>query len=395
MYAAPFGPTLLADLGARVIKIEPLEGDAIRMLMPFPEVAGAKVMQGKESIALDLNTAEGLQIVHELAARSDIVMQGFRAGASTRCGVDAKTLQTMNPDLIYVNAPGYGIDGPFGHRPAYAPSIGAAAGLTLGDFPAADQTFANIGEIKRAAAQLSAASAIPPLQADGIAALGVASTMLLGLLGRARGKRVGELTSTMISTAAIANLQDVIDYPGRPQTARVDADGYGLDALYRMYRASDGWIFLAARSEHDTAVLMEALKTHNSALAGARAISQSARTERDQALAYTLGVIFATRSASAWESELSAKGIGCVKIHDGAPQKLLQVDPEAAAEYASAATSPIFDDHLRPAAAVHFSRSRSRAEGFRLCGENTDDILREIGYDLGQIARLRDAKRIN
>jgi crotonobetainyl-CoA:carnitine CoA-transferase CaiB-like acyl-CoA transferase len=219
--------------------------------------------------------------------------------------------------------------------------------------------------------------------------------MLLGLLGRARGKQVGELTSTMIATAAVANLQDVIDYPGRPQIARVDADGYGLDALYRMYRASDGWIFLAARSEHDTAVLFEALSIHDPALADARFSSQSPRIEPDQTLADTLGVLFATRSANDWESELSAKGIGCVQIHEGAPQKLLQVDPEAAAEYAATVTSPIFDDHLRPGAAVRFSRSRSGVKGFCLCGENTDDILQEIGYDLEQIAQLRDAKRIN
>lgn len=394
MYAAPFGPTLLADLGARVIKVEPLEGDAIRMLMPFPEVAGAKVMQGKESIALDLNTEEGLRLVHELAARSDIVMQGFRAGAATRCGVDAKTLQAINPDLIYVNAPGYGIDGPYGHRPAYAPSIGAAAGLTLGDFPAADQTFPDLEKIKRAAAQLNTASAIPALQADGIAALGVASTMLLGLLAKARGRHVGELTATMISTAAIANLENVIDYPDRPPARRVDPDGYGLNARYRIYRAADGWIFLAARSERDTAVLLEVLGADDPGFAGAWASDELHSENGDRAFAAALGTLFATRSARDWERELSAKNVGCVQLHEGAPQKLLQVDPSAAAEYAAVVTGPIFDEHPRPGAAVRFSRSRSCAESFCLCGEDTDDILLELGYDLEQIAELRSARRI-
>ena len=71
-YAAPYGVTLLADLGARVIKVEPLEGDSIRRQQSqFPEVGGGKVMQGKDSIAVDIRTPEGLEIVHQLAARVD------------------------------------------------------------------------------------------------------------------------------------------------------------------------------------------------------------------------------------------------------------------------------------------------------------------------------------
>ena len=81
LYAAPFGATLLADLGARVIKVESLAGDPIRTIVPFPEAGGAKVMQGKESVCIDLSTQEGLAVVHELARRSDLVLQGFRAGA--------------------------------------------------------------------------------------------------------------------------------------------------------------------------------------------------------------------------------------------------------------------------------------------------------------------------
>ena len=63
MFAAPFGATLLADLGARVIKIEPLAGDPIRSIMPFPESGGAKVMQGKESICVDITTPENVNAV--------------------------------------------------------------------------------------------------------------------------------------------------------------------------------------------------------------------------------------------------------------------------------------------------------------------------------------------
>jgi crotonobetainyl-CoA:carnitine CoA-transferase CaiB-like acyl-CoA transferase len=385
MYAAPFGPTLLADLGARVIKIEPLDGDAIRNLMPFPESAGAKVMQGKESIALDINTADGLQIVHELARRSDIVMQGFRAGAATRIGVDAATLTALNPDLVYVNAPGYGTDGPFGHRPAYAPSIGAAAGLALADFPGAEQQLTDIEDVKRAAAQLNTATAIPAVQADGIAALGVASTLLLGLLARARGAKVGELTATMIGTNALANLDRVIDYDDRPASPTVDTDGYGLGPLYRLYPAADGWVFLAAPSAAEAGQLFDALGPHSSTALG---------DLDDAELVDALTAIFATRPAADWERDLTAADVGCVRVHEGCPQVLLQVDPALAAEYAVAATSPVFDEHLRPGPSVLFSRSLTRAEGFCLCGEDTDALLAELGYTVAQINELRGSKTV-
>ncbi len=93
-FAAPFGGTVLREVGARVIKVEPLDGEPMRCLLPFPEVGGAKCLQGKESICVDLSTEEGRAIVHALARKSDIVLQSFRAGVAKRQGVDAETLRT-------------------------------------------------------------------------------------------------------------------------------------------------------------------------------------------------------------------------------------------------------------------------------------------------------------
>jgi hypothetical protein len=104
MFAGPYGATLLTDLGARVIKIEPLEGDYIRALVAFPEAGGAKVLQGKESVAVDFATPEGRAIVHELVKKVDVVLQRFRAGVAERAGIDEKTLKDINPDLVYLNA---------------------------------------------------------------------------------------------------------------------------------------------------------------------------------------------------------------------------------------------------------------------------------------------------
>ncbi len=99
MFAGPFAATLLADLGARVIKIETLAGDTIRRVGGFPESGGAKVMQGKESLCVDLATDEGRAIVHELAKRADVVLQAFRAGAAERAGIDAATPRRCAPSI--------------------------------------------------------------------------------------------------------------------------------------------------------------------------------------------------------------------------------------------------------------------------------------------------------
>ena len=388
MFAGPFGSTLLTDLGARVIKVETLEGDTIRNILPFPESGGAKVMQGKESICLDLKTEEGKRIVYELVKRVDVVLQAFRAGGAERAGVDAATLKRINPTLIYVNAPGYGTDGPYGHRPAYAPSIGAALGFAHTDAPDAIFPTSEMSEIKAAARRLNKAVSIPTMQSDGVSALGVASTILLGLLARARGRALGPLTVTMLGTGTHALVDRVIDYPGRPASPTVDKGGYGFSALYRLYPAREGWICLAAPTEKDWSALVTALADEVDLGGDERFATEQSRAANDSALAELLGAVFARRPAAYWEKTLIAAGVGCVEATAMEPARYLQTDPVLAATYAVTATSPIFEEHLRPAPHVSFSRSVTQAKGGCRAGEHTDSILREIGYDDATITEL-------
>ena len=128
-YAGPFGSTMFTDHGARVIKIEQLDGDPIRFNMPVPETAGVRVTQGKESIAVDAGTPEGKEIVTEIIRRADIVLHTMREGAAKRLGLDANAMRAVNPDLIYHHGVGYGIDGPYARRSAFAPTIAAGCGF--------------------------------------------------------------------------------------------------------------------------------------------------------------------------------------------------------------------------------------------------------------------------
>jgi crotonobetainyl-CoA:carnitine CoA-transferase CaiB-like acyl-CoA transferase len=392
MFASPYGASMLSDLGARVIKIETLAGDTIRRVCPFPESGAAKVMQGKESIAVDLATEQGREIITELVKRADVVLQSFRAGAAGRVGIDAASVAAINPAAVYVSAPGYGTDGPDARRPAYAPSIGAAIGLSLTDAPDAATATSTLAEVKRASVRLFQAAAVPSAQADGLAALGVASAILLGLLARKRGAALGALTTTMLGTGALALLDQVIDYPGRPSSPCGDPDGMGYHALYRMYPAADGWVFLAAPAEKEWGELVSALADDIALGADDRFGTAEARRANDKALADALAGAFAKRPAQEWEDRLTAADVGCVVVTEKMPEVLLQTDAALAATYATTAMSPVFDEHLRLAPAVRFSRSRTRALGGCLAGDHTDAILREIGYVDDAIADLHDRK---
>ncbi len=246
-YAAPFGSTILTDYGARVIKIEQLDGDPMRSIMPFPEAGGIKVLQGKESVAVDMASDAGREIVYELVRRSDAVLQSFRAGVVDRLGYDDKTLLSLNPGLVYLNAPGYGVDGPYGHRPAYAPTIGAGTGLArrnTGDsVPERDDL--TMDEVREYSLRLGTA-ALGVGHADGFSALGAGTALALGLLARKRGAPGQSMLTTMLNTVAHAISEDMIEYEGRAPAATADKDLYGLSARYRLYETAEGWVFLAA-----------------------------------------------------------------------------------------------------------------------------------------------------
>jgi crotonobetainyl-CoA:carnitine CoA-transferase CaiB-like acyl-CoA transferase len=386
-YAAPHGATLLTDLGARVIKIESLEGDPIRTIVPFPETGSAKAMAGKECISLDLGTPEGLAIVHELVKSADLVLQGFRAGVADRIGIGYPELKAINAELVYLNATGYGTAGPNGHRPAYAPSIGAAAGVARGNVGdlVEERAGMSIEEIRHGSFLLTVGAVITNAQADGFAALGVATAMLLGLLAKARGAGGQEMTTTMVNTNAHAMSAQTVDYPGSPGEPRPDLDMRGLHALYRTYDASDGWVFLAAPSEREWQRLVGALAPYSD-------LADIDRSD-DEALAGVLTRVFASRGKDDWERDLRAAGIACVAVTTTTIETVLWSEEFGrASNYLTDVEHPVFGEHPRMSALVRFSRSTTQAKPGVLLGAHTDAILSELGRSEAEIADLRDRK---
>ena len=131
--AGPHATRALADLGADVIKVEPPDGDLTRFSHPRINGLATYFVQqnvGKRNISIDLATPRGVEVAAALADRSDVLVENYRTGVMERLGLGPTTLRTRNPRLIYVSVTGYGATGPWLHRRAYAPVVGAETGLT-------------------------------------------------------------------------------------------------------------------------------------------------------------------------------------------------------------------------------------------------------------------------
>jgi crotonobetainyl-CoA:carnitine CoA-transferase CaiB-like acyl-CoA transferase len=122
----PYATSLLADLGAEVIKVERPGGDNARAIVPDMVEA---LNRGKRSICLDLKSVGGRAVLDCLAARSDVLVEGFRPGVTRRLRVDYERLSALNPRLVYASISGYGASGPLAQRPGHDLNYLSAAGI--------------------------------------------------------------------------------------------------------------------------------------------------------------------------------------------------------------------------------------------------------------------------
>jgi CoA:oxalate CoA-transferase len=129
--SGPLCGRMLADLGADVIKLEPPDGDRTRTVPPFVDGVSpyfAQMNAGKRNLSVDLKAPDGPALVARLAATADVLLENFRPGVMARFGLDASTLLEANPQLVYCSVTGWGQDGPWADRRAFAPLVHADVG---------------------------------------------------------------------------------------------------------------------------------------------------------------------------------------------------------------------------------------------------------------------------
>ena len=300
--AGPYCTMVLADLGARVIKIEmPGRGDDARHFGPFVGGRSAYFMslnRGKESIALDLKEARDRDIFERLLARADVVVENFRAGTMERLGYGWEALHGRFPGLIYAAASGFGHTGPYAGRPAYDMVVQAMGGImSLTGHPGGPPT--RVG------------TSIGDIAAGLFTALGVNAA----LVHRAR-TGAGMKVDVAMLDCQLAILENAIarcvatgESPG-PLGAR-----HPSIAPFEAFRCKDGYIIMAAGNDKLFARLARTIGRPGLADDPLFADNEL-RTRNVAALREQIEAALGERTCARWLALLEAAAIPCGPIND-------------------------------------------------------------------------------
>ena len=382
--AGPYATALLADLGARVIKVEPVTGDAYRV-MSFPRMC--KTLQGKESFAIDLKDGRGRRALHKLIENTDILLHNFRPGVPERLGMDYETAKRLNPDIVYLYAGAYGSTGPHSHRTGFHPIAAAITGgprYQLGrDLPTPPNVPLDLDGVHAMSDILRRANESNP---DPVAALANCAAILMGLYHRARTGEGQHIETSMLSANLYANADDALQYDGKPDRPHADPDFNGLSAVYRIYRCREGWVFLACPQDDEWAALAGVL---GGPLADPAFSTKQGRREHDADIAALLEPIFAEAAAEEWECRLLPAGVPCVRLAALDSGRFMSESPWALdAGLMKEVEHPSLGRYLRHAAPFAFSLTPPNEGTNCYMGEHTTTILREVGFSDGEIAAM-------
>jgi CoA:oxalate CoA-transferase len=300
--AGPFAAMMLADLGARVVKVErPGSGDDSRGFGPFIDGRSlyfARVNHGKESIALDLKDPADLEVARRLIARADVLVENYRPGVMDRLGLGWAQAQALNRGLVYCSVSGFGHSGPWRERPAYDAVVQGLSGI-----------MAVTGE-----------GAGPPVKpgvpiADLSAGLYAFGGITSALLGRARtglGTHVDiamyDATVSLLEGAALSWLATGRE-PGRIGNAHFAI------APFDTFSCADRDITVCAANDVLFGVLVTALGVPRLAT-DERFVSNALRHDNRDALKDEMQSVLRGRSAAHWLEVLEAAGVPCGPISE-------------------------------------------------------------------------------
>ncbi len=386
--AGPLACALLAEMGARVVRIEAPDGDLTRGIQQG--IMANRTMAGAQGTCIDLKTPEGLKIVRQLAERADVLVHNMRPGAPERLGIGYEQLKDINPGLVYVYAGGYGATGPYSHRPSMHPIPGAVCGGALAQMgrypmPSPEENMP-MDELKETARVLGRANEGNP---DPNSSMAISACACLGLYARHRTGKGQYIVSSMIGANAYANADDFFWYEGRPRRSVADAEGYGLNALYRAYQAKGGgWVFLACPFEEEWHALCETIG-RGDLLEDPRFVTAEPRLNNDEALAHELEKIFATKDPGEWERDLARVDVCCVEIEDRTSYHFWADDPHVSANNLTVEVdSTRWGAFWRLANLLLFSHTQGKSGAAPLKGEHNHAVLQGLGYSDLEITSL-------
>lgn len=363
--AGPLCGQYLGELGARVIKVEPVGvGDDTRAWLPQDAGQSATflaVNHNKQSLAVDLKTETGRAVVQRLAKEADVVLQGFGGKTALRLGVDYDTLSALNPALIYCEISGYGREGPMGEEPGYDVMLQAFSGM-----------ISTMGE---PGGSFARASFSPVDLGTGSFAL---SGILAALLARSQTGQGQYLDVSLLDTSLGLMSYMAQNYWRTGQIPKRMGTGHPAMCPYQAFRAADGDLMLGVGNDAQWQRFC-AVAGLQDYVDAPEFCSNAARVRNFDATVALVQAHIATRTVAQWIAALKPAGIACSAIHT--LDQALAHPQVAARELIVTSQHPVLGEVRNVGLPIRFGKQpRQAAAPAPLLGEHSRKILADLGY---------------
>jgi crotonobetainyl-CoA:carnitine CoA-transferase CaiB-like acyl-CoA transferase len=372
--SGPVATQILGDQGADVIKVEPqMIGDMARHLGPQINGVGgmfAVANRSKRSVALNLKSEEGKRVLLDLAKDADVFVQNFRPGAVERMGVDYEAVRAINPEVVYVSISGFGQDGPNSNQRVYDSIIQASSGFC--DMQADQET--------------GAPRLIQGIECDKITALTVSQAITAALFARAQGEGGQHVLVNMLDSAVAFLWADAMYNLTFLEEHEKVAD---FSDFYSLQETADGWVTFVALSDSEFHGVCRAMGRAD-LIDDARFQTTADRVNNVEVLRGEQLAAMNAMKTDELVKRMHDEDVPCAKVN---LRTDLFDDPQIVHNGAiQEVTHPHAGRMRQPKPAADFARTPSSADRpAPLLGEQTEEILSEIGYSPKRLAKLKSA----